>query len=359
MKKREQIGDLNGLELDGRESERARPEHPTPSMSARSRLRLCALLLFVLVYSFYVIGLRSDFSPVVHAAFADDETSRAHLLPLPNNSVPSAKLRIVPAHSSNSLTTFGAQQNMNDRDYSRFSHRTPQHASMSCSACHQRTNNSPVPAVSGHKDCTSCHLAQFVTPNIPMCAICHTNLGSSNPPVKNFPRLASFNVVFDHAQHARPPARPANDCAACHLPLRRGIAKTIPSGFTGNPGGHSQCYTCHTPGSTFNGRDMGSCSTCHKTGSYRRTPTTSRTYQVNFSHADHTTRQNLSCNDCHTLRAGLPQGRQVSAPTGEQHFASTRAQSCMTCHNGRRAFGDSNFGDCKRCHTGGTFRMGS
>jgi c(7)-type cytochrome triheme protein len=354
MKAQKQIDEFDVLEASEKAFSNSKPA--LPQAPSRTLLRFCALSLFVLAYAFLVVAVRPELAPIAHAKFVGKE---ARLLPLPGTYVPSAKLRIVSAHVGSELSTFSAQQSMSERDFSRFSHRTPQHSSMACSSCHNRTNNSPVPALSGHKDCTSCHLAQFVTPNIPMCAICHTNLNSSNPPVKNFPRLASFNVIFDHAQHSRGDARPANDCAACHLPLRRGIAKTIPAGFTGNPGGHSQCYTCHSPGSTSNGRDIASCGTCHQPGSFRRTPTTGRAFQVNFSHADHAAGQNLSCNDCHTLRAGLPQARQVSSPIAEQHFASTRAQSCMSCHNGRRAFGDANFGDCKRCHTNGTFRMGS
>ena len=36
----------------------------------------------------------------------------------------------------------------------------------------------------------------------------------------------------------------------------------------------------------------------------------------------------------------MPQGRQVLAPAPVMHFGSAaRAQSCMACHNGKRAFG--------------------
>lgn len=331
----------------------------TPLMTKRRKITslLCCFLLAG-------IGFLVCKSPVAITAYANEGGTRARLLPMPSSAIPlvttsSARLRVLPAHTLANSLSISVQGGMNGRDFNTFSHRTPQHSAMACASCHHRKDNSPIPAVSGHKDCTSCHLAQFVTPNVPMCAICHTNLNSANPPVKNFPRLASFNVVFDHAQHSRAPARPANDCAACHLPTQRGVAKTIPAGFTGNPGGHTQCYTCHTPGSTFNNRDMASCSTCHKQGGYRRTPTTARSFQVSFSHADHAGKQNLSCADCHTLRAGAPQSRQVSAPLPQQHFQSTRAQSCMSCHNGRRAFGDRAFGDCSRCHTGNTFRMKS
>ena len=81
-------------------------------------------------------------------------------------------------------------------------------------------------------------------------------------------------------------------------------------------------------------------------------------FRVGFSHAAHGARQRLSCADCHRARAGLPQSRQVSSPLAAEHFQSARAQSCMTCHDDRRAFGDANFRDCRRCHRGQTFRGG-
>ena len=266
----------------------------------------------------------------------------------------SSFLTVVAAHST---TTQDGQMR---GDFSRFSHRLASHASRSCNDCHRRTDNRLVPTLSEHRDCTGCHLQQFVSVNIPMCAICHTGLNSSNPPVKNFPGIASFNVSFDHAQHNSGDARPANGCVACHAPLRRGIARTIPAGFSGTNGGHTQCYVCHTPGATANGREISSCGVCHKQAdSYRRTPTTGKAFQVNFSHADHGTNQNLNCADCHNLRPGVAQSRQVSVTVAQQHILSTRAQNCATCHNGRRAFGDTNFADCKRCHTGNSFAMPS
>ena len=244
-----------------------------------------------------------------------------------------------------------APQDMN-RDFSKFSHTTNSHASLACASCHQRTaDNSARPVLPGHKACTDCHLAQFVSANAPMCAICHTNLDSSNPPVKAFPGLRSFNAKFDHAQHLSGAARPANGCASCHAPARRGIALSIPAGLDA----HQNCYQCHTPRAQANGRDIGSCAACHSLSAYSRTPTNARAFGVGFSHRDHGARQGLGCADCHTVRAGLPQSRQVSATIPTQHFSSGRAQSCMTCHNNQRAFGGNDFADCKRCHTGQSF----
>jgi c(7)-type cytochrome triheme protein len=249
------------------------------------------------------------------------------------------------------------QQQMGDIDFSKFLHNSPRHASLGCADCHRReSNNSTRPTLPGHKSCTNCHLPQFVTNNIPMCAICHTDLNSQNPPVKGFPSIRSFNAKFDHAQHNTGAARPASGCAACHTPAaRRAAAMTIPAGFNA----HGQCYTCHTPGSQSNGRDIASCGVCHSlSGGFFRTSTNARAFRASFSHATHGARQRLGCNDCHNLRAGLAQSRQVTVPAVAQHFNATRAQSCMTCHNGRRAFGDSDFNDCRRCHKAQTFRMG-
>jgi c(7)-type cytochrome triheme protein len=242
------------------------------------------------------------------------------------------------------------------RDYSSFSHTSQRHASLECAACHLRRTNSSTPTFPGHKACADCHLAQFVTPSLPMCAICHTNLEAGNPPLKAFPTAFKerFNMKFDHAQHNTGAARPQTGCAFCHTPTRRGVALSIPAGLSA----HNQCYVCHTPGAQGpSGRDISSCAACHAQAPYARTRADARAFRASFSHADHGARQRLGCADCHNLTAGLPQSRQVSRPLTAQHFANSRAQSCMTCHNGRRAFGDADFGDCKRCHRGATFRM--
>ena len=248
------------------------------------------------------------------------------------------------------------QQQMNGSDFSRFMHNSPRHASLACAACHKR-DNSTRPNLPGHKACTDCHLPQFVTANQPMCAICHTNVDSQNPPVKAFPSIRSFNAKFDHAQHNTGAARPANGCAACHTPAsRRAVAMTIPAGFNA----HGQCYTCHTSNAQASGRDIASCGVCHsQTGRFFRTSTNARAFRASFSHATHGPRQRLGCADCHNLRAGLPQSKQVTATLVSQHFNTTRAQTCMTCHNGRRAFGDADFNDCRKCHKSQTFRMGT
>jgi len=252
----------------------------------------------------------------------------------------------------------GASLQGSDLDYSTFKHNTQRHASLGCTDCHQRSDNSASPKFPGHKACTSCHLAQFVTPNVPMCVICHSDVNSSNPPLKNFPGRFNepFNVKFDHAQHMTGAARPASGCVACHSRVRsRPAALSIPAGLSA----HNQCYTCHTPNSRSNaGREIASCGVCHDQKGYSRTSTNARSFRFAFSHAKHGGAQRLDCSDCHSLTAGAPQSRQVSSPAPAEHFATSRGMSCLTCHNGKRSFGgDLAFKDCRRCHTGGTFRM--
>jgi len=245
-----------------------------------------------------------------------------------------------------------------DSDYSKFSHSSAKHASIGCADCHHRNDNSSRPTFPGHKDCTGCHLTQFTTPNIPMCSICHTSVNGSDPPRKTFPDSfkESFNVRFDHAQHMTGAAKPKNGCTSCHnSPLRRGAAWSIPARLSA----HDGCFTCHTPNSQSNGRDLASCGVCHAQKSYARTPTDANAFRVGFSHAQHSLRQRLNCSECHNYKAGLPQRRQVDSPRALEHFP-TGNRTCATCHNGRRSFGgDLDFKNCARCHTGSSFRTGT
>jgi c(7)-type cytochrome triheme protein len=244
------------------------------------------------------------------------------------------------------------------QDYSKFLHTSSKHASVACTECHRRPDNSVRSSFPGHKACTNCHLTQFTTPNIPMCSICHESVNGSDPPRKSFPDRfkESFNVRFDHAQHMTGSGKPKNGCVACHSsPLRRGAALSIPSGLNA----HAGCYACHTPDAQANGRDLGSCGVCHETKAYTRTSTDSPAYRIAFSHVEHGARQRLNCSDCHNYTAGLAQRRQVSSPRGQQHFPGG-GNSCATCHNGRRTFGgDLDFKNCRRCHTGSSFRTGA
>jgi c(7)-type cytochrome triheme protein len=242
-------------------------------------------------------------------------------------------------------------------DYSRFIHTSQRHASLTCTACHSRSDNSATPKFPGHDACTKCHLAQFVTPNVPMCVICHSDVKSAAAPLKAFPVRfnENFNVKFDHAQHMKGSARPAEGCQSCHgRTTARSAALAIPAGINA----HNGCYSCHTPASkSAAGRELGSCGVCHDEKPYRRTPTNARAFRYAFSHAQHGRRERLDCADCHRLTAGAPQSRQVSSPAPAEHFPAG-GMNCSTCHNGKRSFGgDLAFQDCARCHRSATFRL--
>jgi c(7)-type cytochrome triheme protein len=265
-----------------------------------------------------------------------------------------ASRALVPRNADSSFENLSQDVN----DFSKFSHTSTRHAALACASCHRRAaDNSIEPRLPGHKACTDCHLPQFVTPNVPMCFICHASVEGENPPVKAFPGIRSFNARFDHAQHNAGAARPPQGCVACHQPAaRRGVALSIPASLAA----HARCYTCHTPDAQSSGREINSCGVCHAPAArYARTPTRAPAFGVGFSHATHGARQRLSCADCHQTRAGAAQSQQVTSTRPLEHFSTTRAQSCASCHNNRRTFGDADFGNCRRCHTGQTFRGGT
>jgi hypothetical protein len=280
----------------------------------------------------------------------------ASLLPImglclsPEEALVSRNLNVISPHRIAAAAAGSGQQ-----DYGTFSHGTRAHADINCNSCHQRSDNSITPRFAGHSACVSCHLTQFVTPQSQMCMICHSSVQSSPAPMRPFPASFNerFNMKFDHAAHNRGAGRPAEGCVACHKPLRAGVALSIPSNLTA----HNQCYSCHTPNRMVGGRDIGSCNTCHSLGGYQRTSTNAAAFKANFKHSDHGARQRLGCADCHSVKAGAPQTRQVSSPIAAEHFSSARAMSCMTCHDDKRAFGERNFANCKRCHTQPSFNM--
>ncbi|HXG94562.1 MAG TPA: cytochrome c3 family protein [Blastocatellia bacterium] len=230
-----------------------------------------------------------------------------------------------------------------DGDYSKFLHTNPNHARFTCLLCHRREGNSPQIKRPNHTPCSGCHAQQFADASSGICTVCHTGLGAGKPEVKPFPRLKTFTVKFDHARHNQ------IDCSKCHRPENRGVALSIPAGFEA----HATCFECHSARAQAGGRDISSCGTCHKPGSYVRTPELARAFKANFSHAKHA-REGVSCSACHTVQVGMPQGKQVTLPTVSMHRG---AQGCMICHNNRRAFGDKDFADCKKCHQGPTFRF--
>jgi c(7)-type cytochrome triheme protein len=233
-------------------------------------------------------------------------------------------------------------------DYGKFQHSSRNHSRLPCLLCHRRDSNAPIPkrpGASNHLPCAGCHAQQFSNSESPICTICHTDVKSGA--LKPFPHLKSFRMKFDHARHL---SMGSVSCASCHHESRGGVAMSIPASFNA----HTTCYRCHTPRAQSGGRDISSCGTCHQLGGYSRTPEMMPAFRVSFNHAKH---QKVTCNECHQVRPGQPQRRQMTTPEPLNHHATGRAQSCMTCHDGKRAFGGEDFTACKRCHTGATWHF--
>jgi c(7)-type cytochrome triheme protein len=232
-----------------------------------------------------------------------------------------------------------------DADFSKFQHASAYHKRLPCALCHRREGNATQPAMPGGKDhlpCAGCHVKQFADQSNPICTNCHVN-----PPTKDlkaFPRLSSFNMKFDHGRHQ------GINCANCHRPARGGVALTIPAGFNA----HTTCFQCHGPQAKSGDRDISSCGICHELGRYTRPNQMARAFKVGFSHAQHNRDENLSCKDCHRIRSGA---NEITKPQPLNHHATAGSFSCVSCHNGKRAFGDDDFSVCTRCHRGSAWHF--
>src|SRR6185369_14484560 len=223
-------------------------------------------------------------------------------------------------------------------DFSKFQHTSEYHQRLPCLLCHRREGNATQPTMPGGKDhlpCAGCHVKQFADRSNPICTNCHVDPSSGS--LKPFPALTSFNMKFDHSRHT------GVSCANCHRPARSGVAVTIPAGVNA----HANCFQCHGPQAKSGDRDISSCGVCHQLGRPVRTSQTARAFKLGFSHAQHNRDERLNCNDCHRVRAN-----EITAPQPLNHHAAAGAFSCMSCHNGKRAFGGDDFTVCTRCHTG-------
>jgi len=227
-----------------------------------------------------------------------------------------------------------------------FSHKIPEHKQFACDTCHTRSGRSIMSKFGGHESCIGCHLNQFTSrEDQAMCTICHTDTKSSDPPVKAFPAkfIEGFNMKFDHAAHETGKGRPAAGCAHCHSPS--GPGQSIQIGIDT----HNNCFACHTPDTK-----VGSCATCHALGPYNRTTQSEYRFPAIFRHGDHTSRQGVSCNECHNVIAGAPNSHQVTNIQILEHLTGP-GNNCLQCHNGRRAFTGNNpldVNSCTKCHKG-------
>src|SRR5215475_2353061 len=107
-------------------------------------------------------------------------------------------------------------------DYRYFLHTSAAHKSVNCDDCHKRQETTgTVPRLPGHSACIQCHVTQFTSQPMAICAGCHQNVKTARPPVQPFPARKSFEVSFDARQHENHmgyslPAGSKVQCDTCH-----------------------------------------------------------------------------------------------------------------------------------------------
>ena len=289
-------------------------------------IRAIRLVVIFVGLLFFGYALSSCSSPTENAIINSNESGYE---PLPANTS--------EAGNSNSLSDIPSDA----PELAHFKHDNDYHSQLSCLICHRRDNNSArisFPGKQNHSPCIGCHTQQFADKKSSICTVCHTD--AETGALKAFPPLRSFSVKFQHSQHTR-----VANCATCHKHSGTGVALSIPSGRQA----HSTCFQCHSSQSSHN---MSSCGVCHQEG---RRPAPIRVFRTafarSFSHAKH---KELSCSECHSLTR---RGKQISSPAAAMHKAKQGTRSCATCHNDQRAFGTEDFSNCKRCHTGDSFKF--
>jgi len=280
-------------------------------------------------------------NPNSHTVCFSCHNVESELAPIPSTCNACHKLESLSLPQKSTKSSNHAEQQMkvrDDADYSKFQHSSAYHQRLPCLLCHRRNDNAAQLTMPGGKDhlpCAGCHVKQFADRSSAICTNCHTE--PSTGALKPFPSLTSFNMKFDHARHTNV------TCTNCHRPARNGVALTIPLGSNA----HTTCFQCHGPQAKSGERNISSCGVCHELGRYVRPTQTARAFRVGFSHAQHNRDERLTCNDCHRVLAN-----DVAAPQPLNHHAARGSFSCMSCHNGKRAFGGDDFSACKRCHQG-------
>lgn len=266
-------------------------------------------LLKLIVVSIFLLGVGYIF-PACTSSVQEKKPAESPFQPLPENVV--------------------ATDKMEDVDFSQFKHDSPRHQTVPCLLCHiQKDEKTQQPKFASHQTCAGCHTPQFEDKAHPICVTCHTDQGSEK--LKPFPAMKSFRAEFNHTAHFK-----ETDCATCHQ--MQGDGMTVPS----SGDAHATCFQCHTTDKIVGEKNIGSCSTCHVAGAANRIVDSTEKIGFNFAHSKHS---GLDCKSCHSATGS---GNKMSEITVGMH--SGQANSCVTCHNNQRAFGATNFNDCRRCH---------
>jgi hypothetical protein len=318
------------------------------------RLKIVALLLFIVLACFFVPRIFSGL-----AGFQVDAQS---------------KTKTRPAKASPTPET----------NYDSFNHQTHLGLKLACDSCHKvptanwdkvRTKDTAFPDVTDypkHESCISCHREQFFSGKPPtICANCHTNPSpddSSRHPFAN-PRelfdqspkgrkaVSEFQVHFSHEKHVdlvsrnRSPGTPLwNDvafvrvtgrraaeesCKVCHQtykpqensdveyltppPKDLGDAFWLKKGtFKTSPIGHTTCFTCHSADTGITPAPT-DCATCHQA----RQPLPAADFEAKLA-------EKMAINDKIIVESWR---RRDGSGTFRHEFSSHADLSCATCHN--------------------------
>lgn len=273
------------------------------------------------------------------------------------------------------------------KDYSRFTHKshagvvkvpgTAATRELKCDSCHERSANfrsvveNPAHnqrlglSFPGHRACIECHVTQFTSRPLVTCNICHQAAeGPGNRPAqRDFPKRYDYNLFFDTKQHEAhiayqyPDGRKL-DCAACHQPSQKGLARMVPS--------HPECYACHTPASRDQKAEKKSgCIVCHTqvVESVVARDYKSLAYGARFSHKTHVGYVSGDCSACHTISGGYNRPAATPGTIRVKEHSRDRERSgkgCFSCHDGGTHYGKKVFsgeyapsgqgGACIKCH---------
>jgi hypothetical protein len=268
-------------------------------------------------------------------------------------------------------TRRGAQTSQSNRrkpahDYSKFSHRSDKHESLTCNACHKApTANwqaaAGFPDIADfptHESCVGCHRTEFFKGARPViCSICHTKVSPRDRARFAFGKPSQpgqFVAVFPHDKHQDVIAADSSDkglasahavrgsslapdkndqkynnCAICHQ-TESGTPKPaggFPDGFQPlagafktSPVGHASCFNCHWKNQEPTHNDCAGCHSLSQTDA--ATLPAPQRISLKFTHAreEHV----AECTACHIniTRVKSLSGLKPDVPI----------TSCSSCH---------------------------
>jgi hypothetical protein len=248
------------------------------------------------------------------------------------------------------------------------------HASVACAACHRRDATAEgrkrlgaaaVEIHPAHQGCASCHTDAHGgqlrrRPDGIACESCHAVSGWK-PSTFTVARHRTLAFPLDGA-HAGAP------CAACHGPVRPGLAPLPANAILGSAGIalvdlERDCARCHADPHRFEAATT-ACTDCHDTGAfvpsrYDAIAHARSAFALEGAH------RAVACPACHAeLRAPRTASSLIRAAGPRRTLAFRIAgRACADCHTdphgGQFVLAAGTVQDCAACHDAGSFRPAS